>query len=82
MCEVMHVTMTTTTTATAGCLPPVTMRYGTDSQGDRYTVMTSTAATQATWGIQYIARVYGSEDVTARGITWRVRPLTAEEMLG
>lgn len=77
--NVMHAA----TTAAAGCFPPVTMHYGTDVSGSRYTAMTSTTATaQATWGIQYIARTYGGEEVTARGLTWRVRSLTDEELTG
>lgn len=72
---------TMTTTAAAGCLPPVTMHYGTDVHGNQYTSMTSTVTAQAAWGIQYIARTYGGEEVTARGLTWRVRSLTTEEML-
>lgn len=73
---------TMTTTAAAGCLPPVTMHYGTDAAGGRYTAMTSMATAQAAWGIQYIARAYGGEEVTARGLTWRVRPLTMGELTG
>jgi hypothetical protein len=46
-----------------------------------WTATTTTA--QAAWAIRYIADAYGNRDevMSARGVTWRVRPLTLEEML-
>lgn len=45
--------------------------------------LSTSFTSQAAWAVQYIADAYGNRDeaMSARGITWRVRPLTLEEML-
>ncbi len=51
--------------------------------GASITLSTSTVTSQAALAVRYIADAYGNRDeaISARGITWRVRPLTLEEML-